>query len=56
MTNLNKTVENLISSPPGGGRVGAVYFLGIGEIGIAGGTHDITTGEVVFYDDVTVIN
>lgn len=27
-----------------------------GEIGIAGGTHDITTGEVNFYADVTVIN
>lgn len=27
-----------------------------GEIGIAGGTHDITTGEVLFYDDVTTIN
>jgi len=35
MTNLNKTVENLISSPPGGGRVGAVYFLGIGGIGMS---------------------
>jgi len=27
-----------------------------GEIGIVGGTHDITNGEVTFYDDVTVIN
>jgi len=27
-----------------------------GEIGIVGGTHDITTGEVSFYDDVAVIN
>lgn len=27
-----------------------------GEIGIVGGTHDITTGEVNFYDDVTIIN
>mgnify|MGYP006376753797 CR=1 FL=1 len=27
-----------------------------GEIGIVGGTHDITNGEVIFYDDVTVIN
>ena len=27
-----------------------------GEIGIVGGTHDITTGEVTFYDDVTIIN
>lgn len=27
-----------------------------GEIGIVGGTHDITTGEVSFYDDVTTIN
>lgn len=27
-----------------------------GEIGIAGGTHDITTGEVLFYDDVVTIN
>ena len=27
-----------------------------GEIGIVGGTHDITTGEVVFYDDATTIN
>lgn len=27
-----------------------------GEIGIVGGTHDITNGEVNFYDDVTLIN
>ena len=27
-----------------------------GELGIVGGTHDITTGEVNFYNDVTVIN
>lgn len=27
-----------------------------GEIGIVGGTHDITSGEVNFYDDVTIIN
>lgn len=27
-----------------------------GEIGIVGGTHDIGTGEVMFYDDVTTIN
>ena len=26
-----------------------------GEIGIAGGTHDITTGEVHFYDDALII-
>lgn len=26
-----------------------------GEIGIVGGMHDITTGEVVFYDDATII-
>lgn len=27
-----------------------------GEVGIVGGTHDITNGEVNFYDDVTIIN
>ena len=27
-----------------------------GEIGIAGGTHDITTGEVNFYDDTLSLN
>ena len=27
-----------------------------GEIGIVGGTHDITTGEVTFYDDTLIIN
>ncbi len=27
-----------------------------GEIGIVGGTHDITNGEVTFYDDAMVIN
>ena len=27
-----------------------------GEIGIVGGTHDITTGEVCFYDDSLIIN
>jgi carbonic anhydrase len=26
-----------------------------GEIGIAGGTHDIATGEVTFYDDAMII-
>ena len=26
-----------------------------GEIGIVGGTHDITTGEVHFYDDALII-
>ncbi|WP_243217093.1 hypothetical protein [Methylobacter sp. S3L5C] len=25
-------------------------------IGIVGGTHDITTGEVSFYDDTLIIN
>ncbi len=27
-----------------------------GEIGIVGGTHDITTGEVVFYNDTLIAN
>jgi len=27
-----------------------------GEIGIVGGTHDITSGEVIFYEDVTEIH
>ena len=27
-----------------------------GEIGIVGGTHDITTGEVTFYQDTLIIN
>ena len=27
-----------------------------GEIGIAGGTHTITTGEVSFFDDILIIN
>jgi carbonic anhydrase len=27
-----------------------------GAIGIVGGTHDITTGEVSFYDDTLMIN
>ena len=27
-----------------------------GDIGIVGGTHDITTGEVSFYDDTLIIN
>ena len=27
-----------------------------GDIGIMGGTHDITTGEVSFYDDTLIIN
>lgn len=27
-----------------------------GEIGIVGGTHDISTGEVIFYEDATTIN
>jgi len=37
MDDINKTVMNLISSPPGGGREGArgIYFLGIGGIGMS---------------------
>ncbi len=27
-----------------------------GQIGIVGGTHDITTGEVTFYQDTLIIN
>jgi carbonic anhydrase len=27
-----------------------------GEIGIVGGTHDITTGRVTFYDDTMIVN
>jgi carbonic anhydrase len=27
-----------------------------GEIGIVGGTHDINTGEVEFYQDTLIIN
>jgi carbonic anhydrase len=27
-----------------------------GEIGIVGGTHDITTGLVTFYDDTMIVN
>jgi carbonic anhydrase len=27
-----------------------------GAIGIVGGIHDITTGEVSFYDDTLIIN
>jgi carbonic anhydrase len=26
-----------------------------GEIGIVGGTHDITTGEVIFYPDTMLL-
>ncbi len=37
MEDINKIVQNLISSPTGGGREGAgsVYFLGIGGIGMS---------------------
>ena len=27
-----------------------------GQIGIVGGTHDIATGEVIFYDDTLIVN
>jgi carbonic anhydrase len=27
-----------------------------GEIGIVGGTHDITTGLVTFYDETMIVN
>ena len=30
-------------------------IINSGELGIVGGTHDITTGEVTFYEDVTLI-
>ncbi len=35
MNDLNKIVTNLISSPTGGGQEGAVYFIGIGGIGMS---------------------
>ncbi|MFV8328194.1 carbonic anhydrase family protein [Flavobacterium sp. ZS1P14] len=31
-------------------------MIGKGEIGIVGGTHDITTGLVTFYDDTMIVN
>ena len=31
-------------------------LIQVGTIGIVGGTHDITTGEVRFYDDTLIIN
>jgi len=49
--NVKRTVKSIMERSPI-----LKEMIEKGEIGIAGGTHDITTGEVVFYDDVTVIN
>lgn len=49
--NVKRTVKSIMERSPI-----LKEMIEKGEIGIAGGTHDITTGEVAFYDDATVIN
>jgi carbonic anhydrase len=49
--NVKRTVKSIMERSPI-----LKEMIEKGEIGIVGGTHDITTGEVAFYDDATVIN
>lgn len=49
--NVKRTVHAIIERSPI-----LKEMIHAGTIGIVGGTHDITTGEVLFYDDTLIIN
>ncbi len=49
--NIKRTVHGIMERSPI-----LKEMIEKGEIGIAGGTHNIATGEVEFYSDVTLIN
>lgn len=49
--NVKRTVNSIIERSPI-----IKEMLEKGQIGIAGGMHDISTGEVTFYDDTLIIN
>lgn len=48
--NVKRTVDAIMAQSPI-----LKEMIEKGEIGIAGGTHDISTGEVYFYDDAMII-
>ncbi len=49
--NVKRTVQGIMERSPI-----LKEMIEKGEIGIVGGMHDISTGEVIFYDDATTIN
>jgi carbonic anhydrase len=49
--NVKRTVQAIMERSPI-----LKEMIGTGAIGIVGGIHDITTGEVSFYDDTLIIN
>jgi carbonic anhydrase len=49
--NIKRTVQAIMERSPI-----LKEMIETGAIGIVGGTHDITTGEVSFYDDTLMIN
>lgn len=49
--NVKRTVHSIMERSPI-----LKEMIQAGTIGIIGGTHDITTGEVFFYDDTLIIN
>jgi len=49
--NVKRTVHAIIERSPI-----LKEMIGSGEIEIIGGNHDLTTGEVTFYDDTLLIN
>lgn len=49
--NVKRTVDAIMQRSPI-----LKEMIEAGQIGIVGGTHDITTGEVTFYDDTLIIN
>lgn len=49
--NVKRTVQSILQRSPI-----LKEMIEKGEIGIVGGTHDITTGQVVFFDDIIITN
>lgn len=49
--NVNQTVRAIIERSPI-----LKTMIEAGEIGIVGGCHDISTGDVAFYEDTLIIN
>ena len=49
--NVKRTVQSILQRSPI-----LKEMIEKGEIGIVGGTHDITTGQVTFFDDIIISN
>jgi carbonic anhydrase len=49
--NVKRTVQSILQRSPI-----LKEMIEKGEIGIVGGTHDITTGQVAFFDDIIISN